>query len=190
MEKRSRKPWTAEEDQVLIWGRQQQKTWSEIQQFLPGRTAKQCRERWVQHLDPRPGNALGPKPAWTELEDKMIVLGYERFGPKFEKIRCLFGELAQTRSAADIKNRWHHSIQGRLREGMMGLTLELETRKRGRPKKVDVDFTATLLPPVAEIAPIVVPPPPPPPPPPAVARPPVTCHLMAPRLPDVPGKRV
>lgn len=45
--------WTAEEDQILrekraIYGRK----WAKIAAHLPGRQGKQCRERFVNHLDP------------------------------------------------------------------------------------------------------------------------------------------
>jgi hypothetical protein len=45
--------WTAEEDAILkqkraLYGRK----WAKIASFLPGRLGKQCRERFVNHLDP------------------------------------------------------------------------------------------------------------------------------------------
>ncbi|KAM0874826.1 hypothetical protein ACQ4PT_037168 [Festuca glaucescens] len=48
--------WTEEEDETLTetvreHGNQHRK-WAAIAQHLPGRTGKQCRERWVNHVDP------------------------------------------------------------------------------------------------------------------------------------------
>lgn len=49
-----KRSWTQEEDDILIeavakYGPQK---WSLIARFIPNRLGKQCRERWVNHLDP------------------------------------------------------------------------------------------------------------------------------------------
>ena len=63
-------PWTALEDQLLIAVKSQSETdsWSSIAEQIPGRNAKQCRERWNTVLD----SSL-KKSAWTPEED---VVGY------------------------------------------------------------------------------------------------------------------
>uniref|UniRef100_K3W5C7 Myb-like DNA-binding protein n=1 Tax=Globisporangium ultimum (strain ATCC 200006 / CBS 805.95 / DAOM BR144) TaxID=431595 RepID=K3W5C7_GLOUD len=61
--------WTSQEDTIL-----QTKVselgprWTEIAQFLPGRVGKQCRERYLNHLDP----ALGKDP-WTPEEEEKLA---------------------------------------------------------------------------------------------------------------------
>ena len=45
--------WTKEEDQLLIAHKTINfKNWGKLAQNLPGRTAKQCRERWYYNLNP------------------------------------------------------------------------------------------------------------------------------------------
>lgn len=61
--------WTATEDDFLrcaveLYGPQ---NWSTIQKYVPGRTDVQCRERWVNVLDPR----LNAAP-FTPEEDELL----------------------------------------------------------------------------------------------------------------------
>lgn len=45
--------WTAEEDKLLReLVAQGLRNWGKVASHIPGRTSKQCRERWCQHLDP------------------------------------------------------------------------------------------------------------------------------------------
>ena len=64
---------------------------------IEGRTAKQCRERWCNHLDPSivKGN-------WTELEDELIIQKQKEWGNKWSKISKLL--LGRTENA--VKVRW------------------------------------------------------------------------------------
>lgn len=41
--------------------------WSLVADLLPGRLGKQCRERWLNHLDP-----AVKKTGWTSDEDEVI----------------------------------------------------------------------------------------------------------------------
>lgn len=53
-------------------------TWKDIAKKLgKGRDAKQCRERWYNHL--RPGIKKGD---WTRDEEKLINEMHDSFGPK------------------------------------------------------------------------------------------------------------
>ncbi|KAL7448318.1 hypothetical protein ACHAWC_000526, partial [Mediolabrus comicus] len=62
--------WTAEEDNIIREHVKQYgpKKWSKIAMKVPGRTGKQCRERWVNELDP--SIFKGP---WTVDEDRIIL---------------------------------------------------------------------------------------------------------------------
>ncbi|KAI3843396.1 hypothetical protein MKX03_024290 [Papaver bracteatum] len=75
--------WTVEEDKrlkvaLLLFGA---KTWQKIAQFIPGRTQAQCRERWVNCLDP----SLNLK-AWTEEEDCQLKAAVEEYGHCWSKV--------------------------------------------------------------------------------------------------------
>ncbi|KAJ6759878.1 SNRNA-ACTIVATING PROTEIN COMPLEX SUBUNIT 4 [Salix purpurea] len=69
--------WTLDEDKrlkvaVKLFG---PKKWDKIAQFVPGRTQVQCRERWVNCLDPSMN-----RDEWTEEEDLRLKAAIEECG--------------------------------------------------------------------------------------------------------------
>jgi hypothetical protein len=52
--------------------------WHVIAAHLPGRTARQCRERWANYINP----AL-LKTEWTQAEDDILLRAYREVGPKW-----------------------------------------------------------------------------------------------------------
>jgi hypothetical protein len=99
--------WTEEEDKKLVelvkkYGA---KRWSFIASHLKGRIGKQCRERYLNHLDPKIN-----KKAWTPHEDSVIVEMHSKHGNQWAKIsRMLPG-----RTANAIKNHWNSTLSRRL----------------------------------------------------------------------------
>lgn len=97
-------PWTFEEDQslrqwVMTYGPNK---WSLASRVIPGRNGKQCRERWINHLNPeiKKGN-------WTEEEDEKIYQMYKVYGSAWSKIaKCFDG-----RSENSIKNRFYATLK-------------------------------------------------------------------------------
>lgn len=57
------------------------KNWGTLAAHIPGRTSKQCRERWCHHLDPRI-----VKGDWTQEEDQIIVSLHGQLGNKWATI--------------------------------------------------------------------------------------------------------
>jgi hypothetical protein len=71
-------------------------SWTEIAARMPHRTSRQCRERWVNYLNPD----LSQSP-WRDCEDHILRSKYAELGPKWVKI----SEYLPRRSANSIKNR-------------------------------------------------------------------------------------
>ncbi len=64
------------------------KRWAHMSRFfLQAKSGKQCRERWINQLDPEVVKAN-----WTQEEDRIITEMVEKEGTKWAKIaRCLKG---------------------------------------------------------------------------------------------------
>lgn len=74
--------WSREEDELLIsLMNEEHQNWGSLSTRIPGRTSKQCRERWCHHLDP---NIV--KGGWTKEEDQTILSMHEEFGNKWATI--------------------------------------------------------------------------------------------------------
>jgi hypothetical protein len=77
-------------------------SWSDIARCIPGRSARQCRERWGEYL--RPGIRVEP---WTDAEDDLLLRQVEILGHRWTAIATAFAR----RSANDVKNRWYSHLQ-------------------------------------------------------------------------------
>jgi hypothetical protein len=77
-------------------------SWAAIAAQFPGRSARQCRERWNDYLNPN----IRMEP-WTEQEDELLLVQIERFGHQWKMIATGFAQ----RSASDIKNRWYSHLR-------------------------------------------------------------------------------
>jgi hypothetical protein len=96
------KAWTKEEDALLlniVKNMQMPMKWSIVAQSLPDRTGKQCRERYVNHLNPRLKVT-----DWNALEDAMIFHLYNSMGSHWAKM----SKIIPGRTDNGIKNRFHN----------------------------------------------------------------------------------
>ena len=94
--------WSAQEDAMLVTLVSEGfKNWGQLAGHMPGRTSKQCRERWCHHLDPSI-----KKGDYTPEEDQIILEMQEKHGNKWAQIATLLP--GRTESA--VKVRWNQSI--------------------------------------------------------------------------------
>lgn len=74
------------------------KDWKLIASHLPPRTARQCRERWTNYINPE----LTQKP-WTKEEDKILIELHQEIGNHWK----IMEEFLPQRSKNSIKIRWN-----------------------------------------------------------------------------------
>ena len=99
VKKRSKKLFTSEEDEMMrrlvqIHG---EKAWKVIAAALPGRSTRQCRERWRNYLSP----SVRSMP-WTVNDDQKLESLITQFGTQWARIATFF----EYRTDVNVKNRW------------------------------------------------------------------------------------
>ncbi|OHS95138.1 Myb-like DNA-binding domain containing protein [Tritrichomonas foetus] len=107
-----RKRFSGQEDSTLKHVIQELnvRNWEEAAKYLPGRTARQCRDRYNNYLFKEISN----KP-WSEEEDLIILTNYPLFGTHWVKIsKFLVG-----RSGNNVKNRWYKYLSKHYNELMV-----------------------------------------------------------------------
>jgi hypothetical protein len=100
----ARRPFQPEEDALLlqILNTREFLNWDIVAQQFSGRTARQCRERWMNYLSPQVRTG-----AWTREEDERLVAQVSEHGRSWSILSRLF----EGRSENDIKNRWYAHVQ-------------------------------------------------------------------------------
>lgn len=95
-----RKSFTPTEDHLLTQAAIAcfETSWNTIATYVPGRTPRQCRDRWMNYL--KPGLKFDP---WSKKEDEKLVSLVNSYGTHWTKMISFF----PGRSTNAIKNRWH-----------------------------------------------------------------------------------
>lgn len=100
--------WTNEEDCLLRQAISESNApvnWEKIAQFVKGRSAKQCRERWQFRLCPTVN-----KEPFQKWEDELIVIERQRIGNHWKAI----AQKLPGRTSCAVKNRWYTVLRNRV----------------------------------------------------------------------------
>ena len=101
---RIKKYFTHDEDQYLrqLIAQYGDNNWPIVAYYMPGRTPRQCRERYIGYLSPNLKNT-----PWTPEEDLLLLQKLQELGPKWMKMVPFF----EGRSDSNIKNRWYKHLK-------------------------------------------------------------------------------
>lgn len=133
-----RRPWTEDEDEAitLLVNAIGVRQWTIIASRLrtdfgiSGRTGKQCRERWHNHLDP-----CVSKESWSEQEEKTMFQAHNSWGNKW----ALIAKYLPGRTDNAIKNHYYSCLRKQYRK------LKGADASRQQLRKYDSLLTAYIL---------------------------------------------
>ena len=94
------KRWNAHEDRILVEAKRARpnSSWMDIATSVPGRSAKQCGERWRNFLDPNLTHGQ-----YTAREDYILLKMHQQVGNKWATIARA---VLPRRTAGSVKNRY------------------------------------------------------------------------------------
>jgi hypothetical protein len=92
--------WTPDEDNILfsLVPKFGLKKWALIAKSIPGRNGKQCRDRWLNHLNPQVN-----KSAWSVDEEWRLFLLHQLLPGQWKRI----AQHLSGRTENSVKNKWH-----------------------------------------------------------------------------------
>ena len=137
-EKKSKIKWNENEDTALMNLMKAEKLpWKEVAERMVqqgfSRDAKQCRDRYCNYLA---NGFIDGSNEWTEDEDKILLLAFQKFGPKWTQIAKI--PLFKNKTQNQLKNRFYHSIKKRTEYNSTSIVLK-SSRPKGRPSNAKDD---------------------------------------------------
>lgn len=84
------------------------RNWGQVASLIPGRTSKQCRERWCNHLDPNINKGM-----YTEEEDRIILEMQAKLGNRWS----IIAQYLKGRTEDAVKIRWKSLMRGKKAAG-------------------------------------------------------------------------
>lgn len=115
--KSPRKKFSPEEDEELkkLVEKMGSKKWEQIAKEMPGRTGRQCRDRYQNYLIPGFFNGQ-----WSKEEDDLLMIKYHEFGSQWSKMAQFFNQ----RSANALKNRWNYFVSRHMNDNIIHQPIE------------------------------------------------------------------
>ena len=126
--------WTVEEDELLLsWVNQKGcMKWTECSKFMNGRCGKQCRERWVNILNPKI-----KKGEWTEEEQKTIF----QYLPDFTTSWSMMSTVLPGRTENAIKNYFYSSLRRLKSNPIIHAIYDIHVAKKTKPEEISIGNT-------------------------------------------------
>lgn len=134
-----KKKFTQDEDTQLVAlvTRFGEKCFKKISKFMPGRNARQCRERWKYYLQPQMKNE-----EWSEDEDSELKRLFNIYGPQWSQIANFFAN----RSSINVRNRFRTITRRERKCGTSSYVLKLnKSLFQGINEMVDTEQTCHIL---------------------------------------------
>jgi hypothetical protein len=103
--KNKRDRFLAEEDQRLqfLVAKHGTASWEQLAAEMPGRNARQCRERWKHYL-----SGDRSKDPWSSEEDRVLFDQMQTIGPRWTQLAAFF----PGRTDIEVKARWMQVFAG------------------------------------------------------------------------------
>lgn len=149
--RKTRKAFSQKEDEMLkkIVEEIGDSDWNEVAKLLPGRNARQCRDRWRGYIRPDLISS-----AWTAEEEYILMQKVAEVGPKWIYI----SQSLPGRSEAMIKNKWKSINEARSNFGVAGLAPQLNfTKTNVAPIPVYPQYVPVVAQPVVMTIPVAIP---------------------------------